>query len=272
MASESEVDFLCFVDQPEVKSTTWQLRPFELPLPTDPGRGSRFAKLHPHRLVPEYEVSLYIDNSVLLTASPELIMTDLLPPEADFAGLLHSFRATVEDEFAAVVDSAFDAPWICVEQLAHYRSLDPESLLLRPLATGFMLRRHHEPKVISAMETWWMHILRYSRRDQLSFWIAARATGLVPHVHDLDIRQSKYQQWPRSTGRDRERAGALPKVTDQDCKEHVARFAESEAEVVSLATQLSEAKARVVDLEESTSWRVTKPFREISQLLRRPRG
>ena len=40
-----------------------------------------------------------------------------------------------------------------------------------------MLRRHHDPTVMIAMETWYAHVLRYSRRDQLSVWVAAPPSG-----------------------------------------------------------------------------------------------
>ena len=46
------------------------------------------------------------------------------------------------------------------------------------VAAAIMLRRHHEPRVIEAMEKWWSEIEKGSRRDQLSFNYAAWKTDL----------------------------------------------------------------------------------------------
>ena len=91
---------------------------------------------------------------------------------------------------------------MCLEQLAHYRLNYPDVLALRPAAGGVLARRHRRPDVIAAMERWWYHVLRYSRRDQLSLLAALSDSSVSPVLVDLDIQSNLYWQWPASTGRD----------------------------------------------------------------------
>ena len=92
VAEHSDVDFICFTDDPSIISNTWTIRPLELMFTQDPARSSRVAKLCTHRVLPEYDVSLYIDNTVRLRKTPESIVGDLLPTDAGVVALSHAWR------------------------------------------------------------------------------------------------------------------------------------------------------------------------------------
>lgn len=66
IAGESDLDFICFTDDPELESDTWRIEVVEPPLRSDPARSCRFPKLCAHRFLDEYDSSLDIDNSVML--------------------------------------------------------------------------------------------------------------------------------------------------------------------------------------------------------------
>jgi len=241
---ESGVDFLCFTDDPSLTSDTWDLRLVTPLLPADPARSQRYLKIRADRVLPEYDVSLYIDNSVLLRVPPEDLIAALLPPGRDLAAVSHSFQTTVKGEFAAVVEWELDAPSRCEEQEAHYALTDAALLELRPLWSGLMVRRHHSAAIVAAMETWYTHVLRYSRRDQLSVWCGLRAAGVEPVVHDLDNHESPYHVWPVSVGRDRRRAGVPWRV-----------------EIEQEARRARRLSDELAVLTSSKSWRWTAPLR-----------
>ena len=46
------------------------------------------------------------------------------------------------------------------------------------------------------MTTWWEHVLRYSRRDQLSFTVVMAASGLRLHSVPLPNLRSPLHRWP----------------------------------------------------------------------------
>jgi hypothetical protein len=196
VAASYGAHLVMFTDDPDLRSETWEVRYLAPRLPGDPARSSRWPKVFPHRLFPDHDVSLYIDNLVLLKRDPATMANELLPPESDMASIRHGWRTDVLDEAAAVERLGLDAPWLVAEQLRHYAASDPESLRGGLLSNGVMLRRHHAPGVMAVMDRWWDQILRYSRRDQLSLPWCLRAEGLQPLVHELDNFDNDWWQWP----------------------------------------------------------------------------
>jgi hypothetical protein len=196
-AAGSGIDFVAFTDDDTVVSDTWQVRVVPAPFPADQNRSSRRPKILAHEYLPDHDESLYIDNAVELTAPPQQLFADLLPDDVPMALFAHSYRGPVREEFKVVVESRRDADFVCAEQLAHYERVAPGALDGQTLWGGLLLRRHHHHAVCTAMQTWWEHVLRYSRRDQLSLPFALQQTGLPHRVHRLDNRLTRYHVWPR---------------------------------------------------------------------------
>jgi len=290
VAKSSDIDFVLFTDDPATTSETWQIRHEETVLPQDPGRSSRRAKLLPHVALPDYDVSLYVDNRVVLSKPPEIILADLLPEGAVFVLNAHDHRATVRDEFDAVVALGKDAPWICAEQLEHYERCCPEVLGTRPLWSGFMIRRHHDPLLRRTNEIWWTHLLRYSRRDQLSLMTALEETGLQPTILDHAAKHSDYHDWLPFDQVERKvsRAGQAPGMAAlAECRAEVnkvrkeLRDARDDANqarrrLVQATERLSRQEAHSRRLTESrdellasTSWKVTAPLRRLADRVRK---
>ena len=298
IAAASQLDFILFTDDPDRTSDTWQVRHEDLVLPPDPPRSSRFAKLLPHRALPEYDVSIYIDNCLLLRERPEVILEEQFPDDAVFALNAHDYRETLRDEFEAVVELGKDAPWVCAEQLAAYEMWHPDVLNDKPLWTGFMIRRHHDPLLIAAMESWWTQLLRYSRRDQLSITMALRETGLEPTILSNPLLGGKYHEWPMDVGRVQATGAALPGMAElQACQADLdrasrerttwsERAADLEAHVDTLRSGLDELQLAIADRDQleaerdylaerlamthgSTSWRVTSPLRWLGDKMER---
>ncbi|MGK2950165.1 MAG: glycosyltransferase domain-containing protein [Acidimicrobiales bacterium] len=279
IARQHDIDLICFTDGEIPADSGWERRPVELVLPADTNRSSRRPKLLVHEHLPDYDASLYIDHNVLLTVDPAVMFDAFLPPDVGMAAFRHSFRASVREEFQAVVEYHKEAAWVCDEQLAHYEATDPEALDLRPIAGGFLFRRHADPIVQATMQRWWEHVLRYSRRDQLSLRVAARACGLDILVHDVDNHLSPYHEWPRILTQ-RHPGGGSPLVAGPEVRidalehqvasleEQLAHEAEAnEAERARLTAEVDHAVATALhDVHRSTSWRITRPLRAAGDL------
>lgn len=123
----------------------------------------------------------------------------------------HSFRDSVHDEFIEVARLGFDDQNRIFEQLHHYLVSDPASVAEVPYWTAILLRDHRNPKVRAAMELWTAHMLRYSRRDQLSLNTVLRAVGLKPDVWEVDNHTS----WFHIHGRMPRDVSALPACATQ---------------------------------------------------------
>ena len=281
IARQHDTDLICFTDRDLPAGSGWEARPLELVLPADPSRSSRRPKLLPHQHLADYDASLYIDNSVLLTADPAAMFDAYLPSGVGMAAFAHSWRKTLRDEFAEVVTVGKEASWVCAEQLAHYEATDPQVLAQRPIAGGFLFRRHGDPVVQEAMELWWVHVLRYSRRDQLSLPVAVRAAGLQVLVHDVDNHLSPFHEWPRAGNMLRDPAAGTPLPSGP---EEVIAGLEADLAAVrhELATARLDEQARtdaavrvaveraVAELHASTSWRLTSPLRWLRDRTRAP--
>lgn len=204
--SGSAVDFIAFVGDPAVTSNTWQVRHVPPLLPDDFVRSSRFAKLLPHRLLPDYDMSLYIDCTVRLEQTPEALFRDLLTGQTEtMACFSHPDRTDVLAEAEAIIDLGLEDPAVCLTQMAAYRRAG--FMGGAPLIWGGLLIRYqNNPAVVDCMERWFAHVLRYSRRDQLAFPFVAEQLAFKFVAHPYAATQSPWHSWPHP--RDRRRAGA----------------------------------------------------------------
>lgn len=200
VASASDADFICFTDDPELHSETWRVEMVEPRYPTDLVRSARSLKILGHPVLDDYDVTLCIDASVLLRQRPEQIVSSWLTEEVDMALPQHSFREQVLDEFDEVVRLNYDDRSRVHEQLLSYSVSDPDALTQKPLWTAIMVRRR-TPAVTETMRLWFDHVLRYSRRDQLSVNVAIARTQLRVRRVVLDNFDSDIHQWPAIEGR-----------------------------------------------------------------------
>ena len=252
VARESAVPFICFTDDPELHSDTWQIRQVTPLFEMDPVRSQRDFKLRPHVHLPEYDWSLYIDNAVVLTKTPEQIFERYVPASG-FCLPKSSFHATVLDEFMKVLKLGYDDQSRVFEQLNHYTLVCPEVLEDHPYQGGLMLRDHRDPKVQAMHDLWFTQVLRYSRRDQLSINVAFRQTGLVPDLMDIEsIYASWCHTWPHLRGRDRDKSRVSPVVS-------VTPLA---ARVRQLESLLAEAEERRDQVLCSDAWRIGRRLEE----------
>ncbi|KQW57806.1 hypothetical protein [Variovorax sp. Root411] len=202
VAARSSLPFLCLTDDPALTSDTWQVVQVPTVFGMDPVRSQRMLKICPHEVeaLRGFDRSLYVDNSVILRETPEEVIAR--HPHGSGMGLpLHSYRDSVLDEFIEVARLGLDDSGRIFEQLNHYLGEDDPALAEPPHWTAILLRDHRHPKVRDAMSRWLAHVLRYSRRDQLSFNTAVRAAGFAPDAWPLDNRQSWFHTWPHTAQR-----------------------------------------------------------------------
>lgn len=200
VAAGSTLPFICFTDDPTLASATWRMRPVQPIFGFDGHRSQRDLKIRCHLQLPEFDASLYIDNSVLLREPPERLF-EAFDAASGMAVPLHSFHDTVLDEFLAVAEGRYDDQGRIFEQLNHYLVDCPGILDEKPYWTAILLRDHRNPRVRAALEIWAAHVLRYSLRDQLSANLAFRQAGLTPQPLAIDNRSSPYHSWPHAVGR-----------------------------------------------------------------------
>jgi hypothetical protein len=190
-----DIDFICFTDDPELRSEFWNI---EL-LPRkflDPARAAKKLKALPHTCLAQYDWSLYLDNTVRLNASPNLFFEEFLAPsKSPLACFRHHERDCIYDEAKVVVAMEFDTPERVNTQMSYYRSLGyPEK---RGLAKGaVLLRKHHDSALQRVMNTWFEQILCHSKRDQLSLLPSCWSENFDLEYVPAEFLGSGLLDWP----------------------------------------------------------------------------
>lgn len=198
-ARNSGIPFICFTDDPSLRSDSWEIRRVRPLLARDPVRSQRAIKLLPYAHLGEFRASLYIDNTVVLRDSPAEILRKYYPTSG-FGIPYHSFRQTVADEFVRVYDEGIDEGARVVEQLNHYALSAPAVFDERPYWAAIQIRDHRSAEVRRVMELWFTHVLRYSRRDQLSLNAVLGECSFRPNGFLIDNHESWFHEWPRREG------------------------------------------------------------------------
>lgn len=198
---DENCDYVCFTNISGLYSEKWNIVPVTPYFPRDNIRSARYLKIMGPLLLGDYEASLWIDNSVSLKKQPGQIIDEWLS-DSDIALPDHSFRSSIAAEFEAVESAGFDDPGRIYEQLIAYANTDQQALLEKPYWTAIIARKHNDTN-FSFLLRWWSHVLRYSRRDQLSFNFAAKEEHIIPKRIMIDNHASELHIWPAIRNRNR---------------------------------------------------------------------
>jgi len=187
-------DFILFTDAPGLRSRTWEVVHTGR-LSSDPARDARRIKILAHEYLADHEISIYHDARIRLKAPPAAFPADFLPePHSLFGCVKHPDRDCIYEEADVVASSRMDDPTKVHRQMARYRDEGyPAHNGL--IAGGFLVRRHNDPQVVSAMKAWWQEVTNGSYRDQLSFNYIAWKLRFAFHALDWDLRDNHFFDW-----------------------------------------------------------------------------
>ena len=298
-ARSSSLDFVCLTDDEALTSDTWQVVQVPPAWPADPVRSARALKILGHPAVDRYERTIWMDNSVVLRREPAFLLG--LVDRAPLGLFAHWERQRLVEEFDAVLNLGYDDPARVHEQLNAYLMDEPELLEEQPYATTVLVRRRCT-EVHATMRLWMDHVLRYSRRDQLSLNYAVRRSGIAVERVEDDLRDSDWAAWPHTPGRSRIRGWRAPgalsvppmelaaeqRRRELDAEERLSAVTR-ERDLLRAEVELCRVEAasvagsdptddhrrradhlerQVQALQASRSWRVTAPMRALADRVR----
>ncbi|WP_461666677.1 glycosyltransferase domain-containing protein [Gordonia sputi] len=191
-----------FTDDRDLKVDGWEMVRIKPQFGADPIRSARLLKIRGHEIVRSYERTLWIDNRVSLRKTPSYIFEKFLHGY-EMAMPIHSFHTTVDAEFKTILRRKYDDPRRVREQYAHYLAHQPASVGAQPYWTAILARRRCN-SVGFAEQIWGDHVLRYSRRDQLSLPYAVQLADVKVNAFQLDNFKSDLHFWhsEQQIGRD----------------------------------------------------------------------
>ena len=169
----SEWDMLFFTDA-NIKSNKWNIIKISQKDEFDPIQMSRYYKMLPHLHLQDYDISLWVDASILIR-KPINHFFDFINDNVKMAAYQHT--NSWEREFG------FMNFWCNDEELLNRMKtsfendgFDTQSKIING---NVIIRKHGAKEVIETMELWWKKFHEfYIKRDQVSFAYSVWKTGL----------------------------------------------------------------------------------------------
>lgn len=182
IAIDGSFEYVCFSDDiGSGRGGVWQVRPIPYSN-TDKTRLSRYVKLQPHRVLEEYDVSVWIDANIQIIGREFYdIVNERIASGCLIAQVPHPQRDCVYEEISKCYR---DVRIGLSDALSQRRHLLKEGF---PRHFGMMennliLRRHNDPLVKKISDAWWKEYLEYSIRDQLSLMPVYWKMGFRPEL------------------------------------------------------------------------------------------
>lgn len=172
-------DYICFVRKSEgLDGGIWQLR--EIPADISDDRMlSRYPKLHPSELLPEYEWSLWIDGNICISSEAFYERIDsLIDSGVQMAAPRHPLRDCVYDEAYAVV-AADKGGYSMAVRVINFLSAKGFPRHAGLFENAMLLRRSGDAALDRMHQMWWDCLQNLSGRDQLSLGYCARECGVT---------------------------------------------------------------------------------------------
>lgn len=173
-------DFVCFTDNPRLRSDIFDIRIVKAEL-SDPTRSARMYKILSHKVLPEYDYSVWIDGNVRLKKGNLRELLGKYLAKHDMALYRHPERECIHEEAQACIDFRKEDPTLLLKQVRHYdKSGYPRKNGL--VMTSVLFRNHRSAKLREVNEQWWEELSRFSKRDQLSFNYVSWKSGFKPFL------------------------------------------------------------------------------------------
>lgn len=163
-----DADYICYTDQLVQHPGIWEIRPLQTPH-LDRVRSAKYHKMFPNELFPTVQFSVWIDGNMdVLNAALEHRVDDLMASNTLLATNVHFERNCAYEEALACCWYQLDDVRVISNQVKYLNQQGfPHDYGL--FETNMMVRDHHHPLNIALMQSWWGMIVRFSRRDQISF-------------------------------------------------------------------------------------------------------
>ena len=187
---EKGVDYYCFTNNKNLKSKTWKIVQIKNDGLDNQRLSRKIKMLGEPSIMKDYEVSVWMDASVVWNKSViDFVETYL--GDGVFAAFLHSQRSSVRDEAIACLRLRKDSKEKIEETL---RFLNSEGFRddIGLFEMTVFAKRHHDKTVQETMKIWFDALQRYSKRDQLSFPYAIWKTGLQVNPISLNVWDNEW--------------------------------------------------------------------------------
>ena len=186
------IDYICFTNNKKIKSETWRIIYIEDNKLDNHYLSRKIKMLGDPYLDKNYTLSIYVDASIIFKKSVKEFLSNYFDLEKDLlAACKHSVRNSINEEAVACIEQKKDNEKTIRRQLSFYQEENfADNLGL--LEMTLIIKRHNNPLVRKTMKLWFEMILKYSKRDQLSFMYCLFKTKLPFRVIPLNVWSNEY--------------------------------------------------------------------------------
>ena len=189
-------DYICFTDNMNLKSNTWEIKP--LPKETEElsqVKKQRYVKINPHKLLKEYDLSIWVDGCVYLKDDLNELLNQTIKEDCSVYAPTHPSRNCIYSEANVVIKMRKDKEENVNPQIERYKQEEfPKNYGL--LQSNILIRKHNNEDCIKLMEDWFEELKNGSHRDQLSFnYVSWKNKDIKITYLDKDICKSKWFFW-----------------------------------------------------------------------------
>ena len=183
-------DYICYTDDKYLIDAkiygNWIIKPLQFN-ELDNTRNNRWHKLHPHIILKDYDISLYIDSNIDITTSYVFeCINNAINNDEKISIPKHYLRDCLYKEAEIICENNVDNPDIVKSQMKIYKDEKfPEHYGLAE--NNCIYRKHNDELIIKTMEEWWYWIENYSKRDQLSLFYSLWKNGIKMEKYLTDI-------------------------------------------------------------------------------------
>jgi GT2 family glycosyltransferase len=173
----NSVDYICFSESPIDGHGVWKIKPIPFHHP-DPVRVARFVKTHPHLLLQDYDIAIWVDGNILIRNDLQSYIDKIKDNGTSAGFIVHPLRNCIYEEADACLRLNKDDSGVIHSQMEYYKNCGfPHNAGM--YETNFFIVRLENNSVKEFFSRWWNGIQSFSRRDQLSVIPAIRSSFLT---------------------------------------------------------------------------------------------
>lgn len=175
---EVDLDYIVFSDAPLKVHSPFVIRPMTY-LDGDSTRTARFVKTHPHTLLSDYDIAIWVDSNVCVLEELNPLIEAFIASKKPIAAIKHPQRETLYEEAAECIRIGKDDKGAIEEQMSRYSAEGFESDGL--VESNVMFVNIRDERAIRFLDDWWAEIDKGSKRDQLSINYALKKNDVEYH-------------------------------------------------------------------------------------------
>jgi hypothetical protein len=191
-ALSAHCDYVCFTDDPRLKSNIWEVRVVSSHLPEN--MMNRLYKTKPHVLFPNYKASIYVDSNIKILNDPIGLFNKYLE-NSNFLVIKHIERNCIYAESLFCMAERKTDYSLTLSQMISYASEGyPANNSLSE--NRVLIRAHNEKTIVSIMEMWWNQLNTWTQRDQLSLcYVAWKLKYEIAFISENPRHENDYFKW-----------------------------------------------------------------------------